>query len=94
MRVIVGGLIAGSILGLSPSHSLLACLVAGLLLTFLLLQLGPRSVAEKIGAVLTVSLLAWVAGPRPASAQSLLWHLLRWGAAGAALSYYLRPKSE
>ena len=43
---------------------------------------------------MTVSLLAWVAGPRAASGQSLLRHLLGWGAAGAALAYYLRPKSE
>ena len=50
------------------------------MLTFLLLQLGPRSIVEKIGAVMTVSLLAWIAGPRAASGQSLLWHLLGWAA--------------
>jgi hypothetical protein len=95
MRVLFGGLIAGIVLWITPGfHSGLACLVAGLLLTFLLLQLGPRSSVEKIGAVMTVSLLAWVAGPRAASGQSLLRHLFGWGAAGAALSFYLRPKSE
>ena len=95
MRVLVGGLIAGIILYFVPGlHSGPACLVAGLLLTFLLLQLGPRSVVERLGAVMTVSLIAWLAGPRASSGQSLLWHLLGWGAAGAALSFYLRPKSE
>jgi hypothetical protein len=95
MRVFVGAFVAGIILYLVPGwHSGPACLVAGLLLTFLLLQLGPRSVVEKIGAVMTVSLLAWIAGPRAAAGQSLLWHLFGWGAAGAALAYHLRPKSE
>ncbi len=95
MRVLVGGLIAGIILYLVPGlHSGPACLIAGALLTFLLLQLGPRSVAEKLGAVMTVSLIAWIAGPRAASNQSLLWHLLGWSAAGAALAFYLRPRFE
>ena len=95
MRVLIGGLIAGIILKLAPGlHSGPACLAAGLLLTLLLLQLGPRSAVERFGAVMTVSLLAWVAGPRAASGQSLPWHLLGWSAAGAALAFYLRPKSE
>ena len=95
MRVLIGGLIAGVILRIAPGlHSGLACLLAGLLLASLLLQLGPRSVVERIGAVMTVSLAAWLAGPRAAAGQSLLWHLFGWGAAGAALAYYLRPKSE
>lgn len=95
MRVLFGGLVAGIVLWIMPGlHSGLACLAAGILLTFLLLQLGPRSVSEIIGAVMTVSLLAWVAGPRAASGQSLLRHLLGWGAAGIALAFYLRPKSE
>ncbi len=95
MRILVGGLIAGIILRLAPGlHSGPACLAAGMLLTWLLLQLGPRSVVEKIGAVMTASLLAWIAGPRAASGQSLLWHLLGWGAAGAALAFYLRPVSD
>jgi hypothetical protein len=95
MRVLVGGLIAGVILYLVPGlHSGPACLVAGALLTFLLLQLGPSSVIEKLGAALTAALLAWIAGPRAASGQSLLWHLLGWAAAASALSFYLRPRSE
>jgi hypothetical protein len=95
MRVLIGGLIAGVVLYLVPGlHSGPACLVAGALLTWMLLQLGPRSVVEKLGAVMTVSLIAWIAGPRAASNQSLLWHLLGWLAAGAALSFYLRPKAE
>lgn len=95
MRVFVGGLIAGVILYFVPGlHSSPACLVAGFLLTYLLLQLGPRSTVEQLGAVMTVSLIAWVAGPRAATGQSLAWHLIGWFAAGAALSHYLRPKEE
>lgn len=95
MRVLIGGLIAGIVLRIAPGlHSLLACLLAGILLAWLLLQLGPRSVVERIAAVMTVSLLAWLAGPRAASGQSLIWHLFGWAAAGTALAYYLRPKSE
>lgn len=95
MRVLVGAFIAGVILYLVPGlHSGPACLVAGALLTFLLLQLGPSSVVEKLGAALTAALLAWIAGPRAASGQSLLRHLLGWTAAGSALAFYLRPKSE
>ena len=95
MRVVIGGLIAGLILYFVPGlHSSPACLAAGALLTWLLLQRGPRSIVERFGAVMTVSLIAWGAGPRAASGQSFLWHLLGWGAAGAALAYNLRPKSE
>ncbi|HEX4047370.1 MAG TPA: hypothetical protein VH309_06025 [Elusimicrobiota bacterium] len=95
MRVIAGAFIAGIVLYLVPGrHSGPACLVAGALLTFLLLQLGPRSFVERLGAVMTISLIAWVAGPRAALHESLLWHLLGWAAAGSALAFYLRPKSE
>jgi hypothetical protein len=95
MRVLVGAFIAGVILYLVPGlHSGPACLVAGALLTFLLLQLGPSSVVEKLGATLTAAVLAWIAGPRASSGQSLLWHLLGWTIAGSALAYYLRPRTE
>ncbi|HXT02517.1 MAG TPA: hypothetical protein VN915_17735 [Elusimicrobiota bacterium] len=95
MRVLVGALIAGVILYLVPGlHSGPACLAAGALLTFLLLQLGPSSVVEKLGATLTVALLAWIAGPRAATGQSLIWHLLGWTIAGSALAFYLRPRTE
>jgi hypothetical protein len=95
MKVFTGGLIAGLILYIVPGlHSGPACLIAGMLATLLLLQLGPRSVVEKVGAVMTAALVAWVAGPRAASGQSLVWHLLGWFAAGIALSFYLRPRTE
>jgi hypothetical protein len=94
MRIVIGGLIAGLILYVVPGlHSGPACLIAGMLTAYLLLQLGPRSLVEKIGAVMTVALLAWVAGPRAAAGQSLAWHLLGWFAAGTALAFYLRPRS-
>jgi hypothetical protein len=59
-----------------------------------MLLLGPRSIVEKVAFALGVSLIAWVAGPRAAYGQSLLWHLLGWLAAGTALAFYLHPKSE
>jgi hypothetical protein len=94
MRVLVGGLIAGIILKIEPGHhSLMACLVAGALLTYLLVLLGPSSVAEKLGVTMLVSLLAWIAGPLAAS-RGLPWHLLGWACAGSALAFYLRPRTE
>jgi hypothetical protein len=95
MRVLVGGLIAGVILYFAPGlHSGPACVIAGALLTLLLLQAGPRSVVEKVGLTMTAALIAWIAGPRAATGQSLAWHLLGWFAAGTALAFYLSPKSE
>lgn len=94
MRVLVGGLIAGIILYFVPGrHSGPACVVAGALLTYLLLLLGPRSIVERLGAVMIVSVLAWIAGPLAAS-KGLFWHLLGWAAAGSALAFYLRPRAE
>lgn len=95
MRVLVGGLIAGVILYLVPGvRSGPACVIAGVLAAWLMLQLGPRSIVEKVGAALTAALIAWVAGPRAAYGQSLFWHLAGWTAASAALAFYLHPKSE
>jgi hypothetical protein len=95
MRVLVGGLIAGVILYFVPGlHSGPACVVAGILLACLMLQLGPRSLVEKVGAGLTAALIAWTGGPRAAAGQSLIWHLLGWTAASSALAWYLHPKSE
>ena len=96
MRVLVGGLIAGVILYfVAGAHSGPACLITGALLTFLILQAGPRSIVEKVGLALTVALIAWIAGPRAATpSQSLIWHLLGWSAAGTAVAFYLHPKSE
>lgn len=95
MRVLVGGLISGVILYFVPGlHSGPACVIAGALLTWILLQAGPRSIVEKVGLTMTVALIAWIAGPRAATGQSLLWHLLGWFAAGTALAFYLSPKSE
>ena len=95
MRVLVGGIIVGLILYFVPGlHSLLACLIAGTLTSFFFVQMGPRSVVERLGLGLSIAVIAWVAGPRAALGQSLLWHLAGWTAASAALTYYLRPKSE
>ena len=95
MRVIVGGLIAGVILYFVPGlHSGPACLAAGAIAAWMILQLGPRSMVEKIGFVMSAAALAWVAGPRAAYGQSLSWHLLGWLAAATALAFYFRPKTE
>lgn len=95
MKLLVGGLIAGLILFFVPGlHSGPACVLAGALLAFALIQAGPRSLVEKVGLVMTVSLIAWIAGPRAATGQSLLRHLFGWFLAGSALAYYLHPKSD
>jgi len=95
MKILVGALIAGGILRIAPGqHSLLACFATGALLTVLLQQIGPRSMVERAGFVLMISLIAWAAGPRAASGQNLIWHLFGWLVAGAALAYHLAPKPE
>lgn len=95
MRVLVGGLIAGVVLYLVPGlRSGPACVLSGMLATLLLLQLGPRSIVEKVGVVMIAALIAWTAGPRAAHGQSLFWHLAGWLGAGTALAFYLHPKSE
>jgi hypothetical protein len=95
MRILVSGLIAGIILYFIPgTRSGPACVIAGVLASWLLVQLGPRSVIEKMGLLLTVSMIAWLAGPRAARYESLFWHLIGWTAAGAALAYNQRPQTE
>lgn len=95
MRALVGGLIAGVILYFVPGlHSGPACVLTGVLLACLMLQLGPRSLVEKVGAGLTAALIAWLGGPRAAAGQSFVWHMIGWTLASSAVSYYLHPKSE
>jgi hypothetical protein len=95
MRVIGGGLAAGLILYVVPHwRSGPACFAAGILAALLLVQLGARSVVERLAAVLTLALAAWVAGPRAAHHQSLAPHLLGWLLAGSFLSWHLRPRAE
>jgi hypothetical protein len=94
-RALVGTLICGFILALFTERSTPACLLAGALATFLVTQLGPRSIVEKAGAVLTAAALAWLAGPRAAlPGQSLIGHLAVWTLAAGALSVYLHPRAE
>ena len=95
MRVIGGGLAAGLILFFVPGwRSGPACFAAGLLAALLLVQLGARSLVERLAAVLTLALAAWVAGPRAAYGQRLWLHLLGWLIAGGFLSWHLRPRAE
>lgn len=94
-RALVGTLIAGFTLAVFSDRSNLACLLSGALATFLLLQLGPRSIAEKVGALLTAAGIAWLAGPRAAlPSQSLIAYAAGWLIAATALSVYLHPRAE
>ena len=93
-RVLIGSLIAGIILAIFSERSGLASLLAGFFATLLLLQLGSRSVVEKVGALLTAAAIAWLAGPRAAAGQSLFTHIFSWTLASSALAVYLHPRSE
>lgn len=93
-RVLVGTLITGLILVPFSDRSGPACMLAGGFATFLMLQLGPRSMIEKIGAVLTAAAIAWLAGPRAAAGQSVFAHFAGWTLAATALAIYLHPRAE
>lgn len=95
MRVLIAGLIGGVIFYFIPGlRSGPASIIAAALCAILLLTLGPRSILEKIGVMMLVGVVAWVAGPRAAHNESLLWYLTGWFAAGTALAFYLHPQSE
>jgi|CXWL01.1.fsa_nt_gi hypothetical protein len=94
-RFFLGTLIMGLLLAFCSDRSTGACLAAGALSTYLLMLLGPRSIVEKIGALMTVALIAWLAGPRAATrADSLFGYLVGWALASTALAFYLHPRSE
>lgn len=94
-RLLVGALIFGLVLTLFVDRSTVACVLSGLFAAFLVLQLGPRSIVEKTGAVATAAALAWLGGPMaPMRGQSLFTHMVGWTLAGAALSAYLHPRAE
>ncbi|MBI2387654.1 MAG: hypothetical protein HYV14_16835 [Elusimicrobia bacterium] len=94
-RALVGTLIAGFTLAVFSDRSTPACLLAGGLATFLVLQLGPRSIVEKVGALLTAAAIAWLGGPAaPLPSQSLTAYFAGWIVAATALSVYLHPRAE
>jgi len=93
-RLLVGTSIAGVILAIFSERSTPACLLAGGFSTLLLLQLGARSIAEKVGALLTAAAIAWLAGPRAAAGQSVIEHFAGWTLAATALAVYLHPRAE
>ena len=93
-RVFIGTLIVGIILAVFSERSTAACLLAGAFATLLVIQLGPRSIVEKVGALLTAASIAWLAGPRAAAGQSLFGFLLCWTIAATAVSVYLHPRAE
>ncbi|MEQ1920549.1 MAG: hypothetical protein ABL955_15280 [Elusimicrobiota bacterium] len=94
-RMLIGALIFGFIYGPFSGRSWPACVLTGALATFLLLQLGSRSIVEKVGALLTAAAIAWLAGPRAAlPSQSLLAYGMGWALATTALAVYLHPRTE
>ncbi len=93
-RLLVGALICGLLLSPFSDRSTPSCVLAGLFAAFLLLQLGARSVVEKVGALLTAASIAWLAGPRAPYGQSLFTYLFGWTLAGTALAVYLHPRAE
>ena len=93
-RMFIGALIAGLILAIFSPRSTPACLLAGFFAALLLLQLGTRSIVEKVGALLTAAAIAWLAGPRAATGQSLFVHFTGWTLAATALAVYLHPRAE
>ena len=96
LRFLIGALIVGVILAICPGNrSFLSCLLAGAFATLLLLQLGSRSIVEKVGALLTAAAIAWLAGPRPASSrESFIAFVAGWTVAASALAAYLHPRAE
>jgi hypothetical protein len=94
MRNFVGGLIAGAILWIVAGAGFFGGAVAGLLVAWLMLQLGPRSIAEKVGAGMTAALIAWAAGPGSGAGPGFLRYLVGWFAASAAAAAYLHPRAE
>ena len=94
-RVLIGTIIAGLILAFFSERSTPSCVLAGFFATMLVLQLGPRSIVEKVGALLCAAAIAWLAGPMAATRhQSALWYFAAWTFAGTALAAYLHPRTE
>jgi hypothetical protein len=94
MRVIVGGLIAGGFLWILAGAGLIGGAIGGVFAASLMLQLGPRSIVEKVGAGMTAALIAWAAGPGSGAGPGFLRYLFGWLLASAALAAYLHPRSE
>lgn len=93
-RFLVGAAIVGFVLAVFTERSTAACALAGVFSTWLALQLGPRSVVEKTGALMCAAVIAWLAGPRAAAGQSFFGHLAVWLIASTALAVYLHPRAE
>jgi len=93
MRTFVGGLIAGVILWIFSGTGGYG-LIAGWLTAALLLQAGPRSIAEKVGIAMLTALIAWSAGPGYGAHVGFVRYLFGWFLAASALAYYLHPRTE
>ena len=89
---IVGGLLL-SVCSLAwpglPGYD--ACFLSAFLATLLLLQLGPRSLVEKVLFLLTVVVFAWVIDAGDRSLGALL---VSWTFAGSALAWVVHPRAE
>jgi hypothetical protein len=95
MRTVLGGLLAGAILRFVPGiHNVGSCLITGLLMTYLLLIMGPRSYAERLGALAGIAALAWAAGPSSFRETNIVWYFFGWFLSGTALAFFLRPRTQ
>ncbi len=102
-RLLIGTVVGGALLSafaLTPwphvdGATLWGNLLAGFLATLLLLQLGPRSLVEKVLFLLTAATLAWVGrAPWDKTAGTLLATLVAWSFTGAALAWFTRSRTE
>lgn len=102
-RLLAGTVVGGAVLSAfaltpwppSDGATLLGNLLAGFLATLLLLQLGPRSLVEKILFLLTAAALAWAGrAPWDRTAGTLMATLLAWSFTSAALAWLTRPRTE
>lgn len=102
-RLLAGAVAAGLILcgfatapwASAGSPGLLANLFAGFLAALLLLQLGSRSLVEKVLFLLVAASLGWAGrAPWDMTARSLFETLAAWTVAGAALAWLTRPRTE
>jgi len=94
MRIFVGGIVAGAVLFAFAGTNPIYGVIAGWLAASLMLQLGPRSMAEKTGAGLTAALIAWAAGPGSGAGPGLVRFMLGWLAASCVLAYCVHPRAE
>jgi hypothetical protein len=102
-RLLAGTVVGGVLLSAfalapwaaSDGATLFGNLLAGFLATLMLLQIGPRSLIEKILFLLTAAALAWAGrAPWDRTAGTLLATLVAWAFTSAALAWITRSRTE